>query len=44
MQELVPEMAGLAVFRYDGRDLVAVLVPELHLKLLLGLHGGAHLL
>lgn len=36
-------MAGLAVFRYDGRGLVAVLVPELHLELFFGLHGGAHL-
>ena len=37
-------MAGLAFLRYDGRGLVAVLVPDLQLELLLSLHGGAHLL
>ena len=43
-EALIPEIAGLAFLRYDGRDLVAVFVPELHLELFFGLHGGAHLL
>ena len=37
-------MARFAFLRYDGRDLVAVFVPDLQLELLLVHHGGAHLL